>query len=275
MNGCGEKIYCLPANSHLSLELSAANLKACTVDTDCLPYSPYNKCLGGTSLGYLTCQNPAHQIYPAANLSNLDGIVDAASNSFDGDRSQAANGPVGFYNDNYPTATSTITRDNYRWSFYVSNQINTTPPQITAVLPAPSQSGLNAASPVEVSFNVLMLNSTLRTGQVLLANGTSTAEHKFLNLRSSSLAPLGYWVENDNRDMPPLDGEPDLTVAKIFHTPLPESITFTAQVGSGVKDIYQNCYKPSAGPGCVPTADQPSCCFGTPTGVLGADGNCQ
>jgi hypothetical protein len=275
MNGCGEKIYCLPPSSHLELDLAAANLKSCTTDTDCLAYSPYIKCGGGTHLGYQTCQNPAGKIYPAANLSSLDGIVDAAANSFDGDRSQTAEGPVGFYNDNYPLATSTVTRDNYRWSFYVSDQINLTPPQITAVVPAPSQSGLSPAGSVDITFNALMLNSTLRTGQILIANGTSTAEHKFINLRSSTPAPLGYWIESDNRDIPPLDGEPDLTAAKIFHTPFPPSVTLIAQAGSGVKDIYQNCYKPSAGPGCRPSAEAPSCCFGTPTGTLGAAGNCQ
>ena len=41
-----------------------------------------------------------------------------------------------------------------------------------------------------------------------------------------------------------------------------------------LKDIYQNCYKPSAGPGCQATDGLPSCCFGTATSNLSPDGNC-
>jgi len=274
VNGCGEQIYCLPPNSHLKLNLVAANLKSCDSDTDCLSNSPYTQCLN-TTLGYKTCQNPLGQNYPTANLSNLDGIVDAAANSFDGDRSQTAEGPLGFYNDNYPTATSTVTRDKYQWSFYIGDKINLTSPKITSISPLPSSLNVGVLTPVEVTFNTLMLNSSLRTGQVTVKSGDSTVKHKLINLRSSVPSPLGYWVESDNKDVMPLDGEPDITVAKISHTPFSESVTLISQIGSGVKDIYQNCYKPSAGPDCNSTAGQPSCCFGSPTATLGADGNCQ
>ena len=276
MNGCGEKIYCLPANSHLSVELMAADLKPCVNDSDCLAYSPFKTC-SSTALAYKTCQNVEANNYPAANLSNLDGIVDAAINSLDGDRNTFAAGPVSFYDDNYKaTSTENIgKKDKYKWSFYINDQIMLNPPQITAIKPIQSQGGVKLADPVEISFNTLMLNSTLRSGSSLVTSGTSTVEHKLINLRSSSLSPLGYWVLNDNIDTPPLDGEPDLTISKIWHSPFAESVTFKSQVGSGVKDIYQNCFKPSAGPSCSVTADKPSCCFGVPTSILGADGNCK
>lgn len=276
MNGCGEKIYCLPANSHLSVELMAANLKTCNSDTDCAALSPFKTC-SSTVFSYKTCQNAAGQNYPTANLSSLDGVVDAAINSFDGARNGFADGPFNFYNDNY-SATSTENRnkqDKYKWSFYINDQIMLNPPQITSISPTQGQGNIGLADPIEVTFNALMMNSTLRTGSVFITNGTSTIEHKLVNLRSSSASPLGYWVLNDNKDMPPLDGEPDLTIAKIWHSPFAESSTFKAQIGSGVKDIYQNCFKPSAGPNCAATAEQPSCCFGTPTSVLGTNGNCQ
>jgi len=275
LNGCGEKIYCLPANSHLAVELMAANLKSCTTDNDCLSYSPFKTC-SSTPLGYKTCQNPAGKNYPTANLSNLDGIIDAAVNSFDGDRSKFADGPLSFYDDNYG-ATSTINvgkQDKYRWSFYINDQIMLNPPQITEVSPTQGEGRVNLIEPIKISFNTLMMNSTLRTGGVLVKNNTSTIEHKLINLRSSAPSPLGYWILNDNLDTPPLDGEPDLTIANIWHSSFAESLTFKAQVGSGVKDIYQNCYKPSIGPSCVATPDKPSCCFGTPTGTLSQTGNC-
>jgi hypothetical protein len=44
------------------------------------------------------------------------------------------------------------------------------------------------------------------------------------------------------------DGYSDRTIAQIRHTPLLESTQYNAEVASGVKDIYQNCYVPGEGP---------------------------
>ncbi len=274
VNGCGEEIYCLPASSHLAIELVSANLKTCTANSDCAASAPYNIC-APTSLGYQTCQDAQGHNYPLANLSSLDGIVDAATNSFDGDRNTYAEGPLDFYDDNYSTTVNVNKKDKYKWSFYINDTIMLTPPQITSISPIQGQSGINLADPITISFNGLMLNSTLDTGSVIVNNGTSTFEHKLINLRASSPSALGYWITSENKDVSPLDGEPDLTITKINHSPFAESLTFRAQVGSGVKDIYQNCYKPSIGPGCIATEAQPSCCFGSPSSALGADGNCQ
>ena len=278
VNGCGEKIYCLPANSHLAVKLVAANLKTCTNSSECLPLAPYKNC-SSTPLGYQTCQNDSGQNYPTANISSLDGIVDAAMNSLDGNRDTAAAGPISFYSDNYNVnyhpELNAGREDKFLWSFYVNDQIMSGTPLITTTNPAQSQSGLNLADPVAITFNTLMMNSTLRTGSVLIQSGTSTIEHKLINLRSLSTEPLGYWVLNDNLDTAPLDGVPDMTVSKINHSAFSASVSYKAQVGSGVKDIYQNCYKPSAGPNCAATASQPSCCFGALTSTLGVDGNCQ
>ncbi len=276
VNACGDKIYCLPANSHLAVELSAANLKTCQVDADCSAYSPFQTC-AMTSLGYKTCQNETGKNYPMANIDTLDGIIDAAANSLDGNRDTFSAGPVSFYNDNY-TATSSnniAKQDKYKWSFYVNDQINLSPPQISTINPVQGASGIALKEPVEITFNTLMLNSSLRTGSITTHNGTSTVRHKLINLKSSSPSALAYWIENSNIDVPPLDGEPDITLTKILHSPFAESVSFIAQVGSGVKDIYQNCFKPSVGPDCAANPDQPSCCFGSPTATLDADGNCQ
>jgi hypothetical protein len=276
INGCGEKIYCLPPNSHLAVKVNAADLKSCTAASDCAGYGAYNIC-AATPLGYKTCQNSLGQNYPLSDLGRLDGVLDASLNSLDGDRSGAADGPLSFYNDNFSTSSplNLNRRDKYQWSFYISDKLRLTPPQITDISPTSGQSGLSLADPVAVTFNTVMMNSTLTTGSVTVSSGTSTVQHKLINLTSLSPGPLGYWVLADNKDIPPLDGIPDITVAKIYHSPFTESATFQAQVGSGVKDIYQNCYKPSIGPGCTATDAQPSCCFGLATSTLGTDGNCQ
>jgi hypothetical protein len=258
------------------MEMTAANLRTCSTDVDCAAFNPFKSC-SSSPLGYKTCQNSSGKNYPSGDFAGLDGVVDAAANSLDGDRSTYADGPLDFYDDNYLAAANANKKDKYKWSFYINDQIMLAPPRITAVKPSQGQNGeqVGLADPIEIYFNTLMMNSTLRTGSVLINNGTSTFEHKLINLRSSVSGPLGYWVSADNRDTEPLDGEPDLTVVSLAHSPFAESLTFNAQVGSGVKDIYQNCYKPSIGPSCEATAEQPSCCFGSPTGILGADGNCQ
>jgi len=275
VNGCGETIYCLPANSHLAVEMVAANLKPCASDNDCLALNPFTACRPAVGLAYRTCQNPENKNYPSASPSGLDGVVDAAINSLDGNRSLFSDGPIDFFNENNQAGDNQDNKDKYKWSFYVNDQIMLTPPQISSVSPAQGQSNLSLADPIEIVFNTLMMNSSLRSGSQAIKNGTSTFTHKLVNLRSSTPSALGYWILSDNLDIAPLDGEPDLTKAKIFHTPFSESVTYSSQVGSGVKDIYQNCYKPSIGPGCSVSAAQPSCCFGNATAVLGADGNCQ
>jgi len=273
VNGCGEKIYCLPSNSHLAVEMKSADLKTCTSDNDCLAFAPYRSC-SSTPLGYNTCQNTENKNYPTS-ASTLNGIIDTAINSFDGDRDIFADGPITYYNDNFGTTQNIDKKDNYRWSFYVNDKIMLTPPQIETVTPIQGAMGINLADPIRIAWNALMLNSSLGTGARAVSNGSTTVEHKLINLKSSSPSANGYWINNDNVDTEPLDGEPDKTISWIKHTPFSESMSYRAQAGSGIRDIYQNCYKPSAGAGCSVTATSPSCCFGVATSTLGADGNCQ
>jgi len=273
LNGCGEKIYCLPPHSHLAVKLVAADLKPCQSDNDCLALAPFKTC-AATNLGYKTCQDEAGENYPSADLNGLDGITDAAFNSLDGNRSAYADGPLYFYSDNYPPESQPDKKDKYKWSFYISDQIQASAPLITAISPAQGQSDLNLSEPVVITFNTLMMNSTLRTGSLTVKSGTSTQEHKLINLRAFTPRALGYWIGSENLDTPPLDGVPDISQASIYHSPLEQSVSYKAQVGSGVKDIYQNCYKPAAGPGCEVTPLAPSCCFGTATDTLDIDGDC-
>ena len=276
VNGCGEKIYCLPASSHLAVEMKSADLKECSTNGDCLALAPYATC-ATTSLGYKTCQNSNGQNYPSAN-ANTNGLVDVSLNSFDGDRSTSADGPLDYYNDNYIStdALNSNKKDNYRFSFYVNSTINLEPPKIKSIIPGQGSSGVNLADPIKITWNTLMLNSSLATGVSKVNNGTTTVEHKLISLKSSSPSAIGFWVSNDNIDfVAPFDGEPDTTISYIKHNPFSQSMTYKAQAGSGVKDIYQNCFKPSADLTCPVSDINPSCCFGKATNILGADGNCK
>lgn len=270
-NGCGEKIYCLPANSHLAVELVAANLKTCASDNDCANFQPFSHC--APFANYQTCQDGNGKNYPVSNIEQLDGVVDASLNSLDGNRDVFADGPLAFYNEN--DSNNLTLKDKYKWSFYINDQIMSEPPQISFIQPDNNSLGVDTKEAVKINFNTLMMNSSLRTGSVIVNNGQKDIEHHLLNIFSSSPSPLGYWVTADNRDVSPLDGEPDLTFAFLNHTELAASVSYKTQVGSGVKDIYQNCYKPSAGPNCAADISNPSCCYGTATNLLGLDGNCQ
>ncbi len=276
INACGEKIYCLPPDSHLAVKLTTADLSTCKTDKDCWTDGSFRTC-SNTPLGYKTCQNSLGQNYPQANQNKLNGIVDTSFNSLDGNRNGVANGPLSFYNDNYSTSSpANLSKgDNYKWSFYISDKLNLTPPIITSISPIQNKKNLAATTSVKIIFNKIMMDNTLKTGSTEVNNGKSIVRQHFINLYTLSPAPLGYWINASNKDIKPYDGVPDITVVKLIHSPFTPSATFNVQVGSGVKDIYQNCYKPSVGPSCSATAEQPSCCFGTATSTLGANGNCQ
>lgn len=278
VNGCGEKIYCLPANSHLAVEIKAADLKICENDNDCLAFSPFNKC-APTNLGYATCQNDDGRNYPASRVAELgsNGVIDLALNSFDGNRNAFSDGPIEYYNDNFIFIddANQNKRDNYRFSFFINDQINLTPPKINTISPSQNKSGIALPEDIKIAWNTLMMNSTLRTGQTVIETGLTSNTHHLINLTSVGLSGLGYWISNENIDTDS-DGEPDQTISWIKHSNFSEAMTYKAQVGSGVKDIYQNCYKPSDGEGCLGVSlEKPSCCFGTATNSLDADGNCQ
>lgn len=270
-NACGETIYCLPANSHLAVELVSSNLKTCESDLDCANFMPFSNCAPFSD--YNTCQDTNNKNYPVADLAQLDGIIDAALNSLDGNRDVFADGPLAFYNENNSEDLSL--KDKYKWSFYINDQIMLDPPYITYINPDNASLGIDTNMPVQINFNTLMMNDSLRTGTELIDNGQTIIEHHLLNIFSSVPTPMGYWVTAENRDVTPLDGEPDTTYAFIKHNSMSPSASYKSQVGSGVKDIYQNCFKPSVGPNCSADESNPSCCYGTATNMLGNDGNCQ
>lgn len=263
INGCGEKIYCLPENSHVKAELMAAGLTDCGAD-NCASRSPYNICAAGH------CQNSAGENYPLS-AAPLDGIADMALNSLDGNRDNGADGPVTFYNENNPNLAD---GDNYQWSFFINNQIDLAAPEITGIRQVDingveqpmnhGDTGIHLVNPILINFSKLMMASSLSTGSRTIESGDENITHQLINIWNFTNKPVGYWVvKTDNDSSVPLDGEPDWTQAILKHSMFADSTGYRAQVGSGVRDIYQNCFKPSKGPAC-PAVDEanPSCCSG-------------
>lgn len=265
VNGCGERIYCLPENSNLRVEIMAASLSAvCATADDCLTKSPFTNCSGGI------CNSPTEGNFPQGSASAADGIMDLCLNSLDGNRDKKAAGPVSFFNENIPDANG----DNFSWSFFISDKLDTTPPRIEATSPNMG-SVVGLALDMEIGFSKLMMASSLKTGTTLSNNGQIDVTHKNINIWNLASNPLGYWITSE----PILSGgSPIKTKVVVKHSDLNESMSYRAQVGSGVRDIYQNCFKSSDGPACTGvnavTDARPSCCNGVPVPALGPDGNC-
>lgn len=94
---------------------------------------------------------------------------------------------------------------------------------------------------------------------------------KYVSLVDTSSRPVGWWIEKNNL---PFDDYPQQTRSELIHTRFYEITRYGSEIGSGVKDIYQNCFLPSKGPvsnecnpltdeNCCPvTKAQPYCCDG-------------
>lgn len=264
VNGCGETMYCLPGNANIQIELNPATLKAtCSQADDCLSKAPYLECFNSL------CYDPsAKAYYPEGFLGS--GLLDLASNSLDANRDGRAVGPLAIYNEN----TSQGQGDRYQSSFWTSDFLDLTAPNITFISPNYNQAKVDINEAVVVNFDKLMLSSTLNSGSYFIGEGKSAVEHFMVNLSNRNNKPVGYWIEKTDRELTnPPDNEADETSIIIKHSAFMGSNKYRAQIGSGVKDIYQNCYKPSAGPSCLADSALPSCCNGVPSD-LGAGGRC-
>ena len=113
-----------------------------------------------------------------------------------------------------------------------------------------------------IDFDITMMSSSLSTGN---SQGNGGATHQKINLWAASGIGVGYWVSKTSFDDSPPDGKDDWTRAQINHTGLDESTTYRSQVGSGVKSIYQNCFKPSWSTTCSGAPTEVSCCGEVPT----------
>ncbi|PJA08555.1 hypothetical protein COX69_01960 [Candidatus Falkowbacteria bacterium CG_4_10_14_0_2_um_filter_48_10] len=248
VNSCGEQIFCLPANSQLRVWLKAADLDDCN---NCSTRSPYTTCVNAH------CQNAAGENYPLSS-SALNGLMDLAANSLDGNRTNGAQGPQSEYDENIK---NTNLGDNYQWSFYTSAEIEISAPEIDALQPVHGQDNFPLAEAIKIDFNKLMMSSSLLTGERTISNGPSIFKHKYLNLWNFAGYGTGYWTAK--QDLPL--SAPDHSQVEIRHTELPALVSWRAQAGSGLKDIYQNCFVPVKGKynsndECEGNETEPSCC---------------
>lgn len=338
VNGCGQKIYCLPGNSYIKVKLVAASLEGCTAGSgECTTKQPFTKCdsrlpnyfVSTSSAPFLVCQDQLSSTtfpvnYPTSklggNASPFDGQMDICFNSLDGNRDSSAQGPFdklqlkNYFNENSllgicssgksanrgctsqfetaicglgvgcqnasSTAEAKLYGDNYRFGFWTNNEILTGAPAISTLgnIGIKNQ-GVNLNKPAILNFNRVMSASTISSGRVLVPNGATSTEHRLMNIGAFSKASVGYWGSTEPVDIDPQDGEMDLTRGFLNHTDFDPSTDYWSEVGSGVNDINQNCYKPSKGPAngldvgvCPVDQMSPTCCNGEAKSRENCDG---
>ena len=143
---CNGIIYCLPGGQAISVEAHAASVD---------PLDPPQ----------------------TSSLGIADGLVDAASNSLDGNANGMAEGKIGdgaptpadpAYPDPAPDTPLPDTDDDYNWYFNTTNEVNTDVPHINAIDPGLIEGEVNQVNPVQITFDMLMKSSTLKTTSNLL-----------------------------------------------------------------------------------------------------------
>ncbi|OGY48920.1 MAG: hypothetical protein A2663_01770 [Candidatus Buchananbacteria bacterium RIFCSPHIGHO2_01_FULL_46_12] len=336
INSCGEKIYCLPTiepapykATHYRVTVKAGLLKTCTADSECLDQN-YKICAdlsGGGKACQMQSGGQPVAFYPEAHETAPLGIVDAANNSFNGNKNTYIFNNKTFGQAEGPKEQSSWepyslndkaanTGDDLVWEFYINKNIDLAGPTVETIQPNIVEANISLTAPATAEFKELLMSATLKPGSNYRDGQCSCAaddqcpagqtcdsaiskckssegeqaycledkecpkvsgqtpqcvNKKYVSLINRSAWQVGWWVAQAGIDTSsPLDEYADKTKAYLEHTRLAEITNYGAELGSGIKDIYQNCFLPSEGPGkdsapvCGTDAGKPYCCNGAP-----------
>jgi hypothetical protein len=224
VNSCGRQIFCLPSDSAIQATVKAASLES--------PGSPQAAIVRGL----------------------YDGLVDAASNSLDGNGNGIAEGPTA-------GRTVTSTSDTYKYSFSTLTNPDRTPPFIRGFTPTP-ETGLVPVDQIPTAdFNGLLQSSTVNSENIKLLTNEPLSDTFWFRPRMQNLiggrpALLG---ENASSSRVLIDRRVYAAATTRF------SPEYYPSFGSGVQNIYQNCFNPTGSDNttreCHGTVDRPNCCF--------------
>ena len=206
----------------------------------------------------------------AANTISLaGGILDMASNSLDGNKDGTAQGPQTQsgnppYNENSPDASTQ--GDDYIWFFSTTDTIDISAPVITSFSPNSGETDVNYKEFPRATFNKFIMGKSLTKNEPPLGGSIALyASSSSSNNSPSSNGEVYYQLRKEN-------GVSTSTVI-IRHADFVENFDYIPEFNSGIKDIYQNCYYPSAGsdggPVCAPNPGGgfPYCCDGVLSAV--------
>jgi len=138
----------------------------------------------------------------------FDGAVDMVGNSLDGNADGQAEGPG---------------VDDYDWSFNTTDNVDLSPPSVVSVTPGVSSNSVSTRANVKVSFDKLMMLSSLNADSLMIDQG------------------VNYWISSSNKE--------NYTESYIKHDELSEYTTYNPLVTNECRDLYQNCFNPTSGPG--------------------------
>jgi phage shock protein PspC (stress-responsive transcriptional regulator) len=256
-NTCGDDVYLLPADSFITVLIKAA-----TLNSTGLVNFPYDG------------------IVDMADNS-LDGNKDGLA--------KGPVDPPYYLNQPPAAANISGFGDSAMWSFYTNASIEIAPPEISSTYPAAAAKAVDPSQTFQTVFDRLLMSSTLKSGYEGFCPcnsnndcGTDTcgpnnycvdssakkyicstpcatgqacvAEKKFIVFNQPTEAEITaacptcdiagwpYWLRNTSDEI--------RTTALIKHDTLGGNLKFGVDIGSGVKDVYQNCYLPCAGPSC-------------------------
>ena len=228
------------SNDYRTIEFTSnekCGQNACGADIFCLPAS--NTFRLEVKAADLEVPNEPLGRFHTDGYFGYHGIVDVAGNSLDGGgikgagKNGVANGPPD---------------DNFSMTFSTTAEVKISPPAILAVQPVPGASGgmVNAKDPITVQWSSPMSYSSF-DGITLDATPAKAA--------------VGFWRTAEEKEVSGGKG----TLLSLNHSTFAPKSTYIPSLPSSVTDLYQNCFLPSAGPGCTgtPPAGQNTCCNGS------------
>lgn len=219
------------ANQYKTIEFVTSNLcgkNSCGGDVFCLPAS-----------ATITVRLVSAALTEEKNDGDFTatipytGIVDLAGNALNGNGNTVADGP----------GNATTPNDDYVWTFGTNDTIDLVPPRIETLDPTHQSGRVALDKPIRAGFSKPLMASTFNAATVkleALVNNTPTVS-------------INYWTGTEERQ--------GKTVGIIYHDAFVKNTAYTPTITAGVKDVFQNCYFPCGGIGCMGTQWQgyPSC----------------
>jgi hypothetical protein len=222
---CGGTIYCLPTNQRITAIAHAARLNPAEIP-QALPYG-----------------------------INFDGLVDAAMNSLDGDNS----GDVCGSDADAIECANGNSNDDYNWTFFTTDEVNDTVPQIVSIDPGINEGNISATDDLSINFNTLLKSSTVN------ATNVSLWPDPWYEMW---FAPRNNFVFSVSPPLVPV------TSRVMIEHPMFVSVEtggwdYWPVLTQGIRSVYQICMYPAIGPNsCSETRSlsAPYCCNGVPSG---------
>ena len=187
---------------------------------------------------------------PAAQFlaAGYDGVVDVAGNSLDGNGNNTADGQGA---------------DDYTWAFGTSPEVNLAAPVLEMTIPPsdpadPGQSNIDLFAPVIARFNTLLQSATVNT------------DNSYIETKEpADYADTFWWrtelesLTSQNQPVASPDDPAMKSQMMLVHRAYASSTEYDPFLLSGIQDVYQNCFNPVVGPGCLAGPGGANCCQGT------------